>query len=94
MSRDSAPLGTTILVDGEEVPALVGQSVAGALEAAGIRTWRTNKVDGSPRAPFCGMGVCYECELQVERSAETRACMAEVEPGLVIRTEGVARGRA
>lgn len=73
---------TTISLDGQEIPALTGQSVAGALEAAGIRSWRTNPVEGTARAPFCGMGVCYECELRVEGSAETRACMTEVEPGL------------
>lgn len=82
---------TTITVDGESVPAVAGQSLAGALEAAGRRSWRTNPVDGSPRAPFCGMGVCYECELTIDGTAETRACMAEVEPGLVVWTEGSSR---
>ena len=91
MSRRNDAAHITITVDGDPVRALEGQSVAGAMEAAGIRTWRRNPVDGSPRAPFCGMGVCYECERHVDGAAETRACMVEVERGLVVRTEGVGR---
>lgn len=91
MSRRNDAAHITITVDGDPVRALEGQSVAGAMEAADCRSWRRNPVDGSPRAPFCGMGVCYECELHVDGSAETRACMVEVEPGMVVRTEGVDR---
>lgn len=94
MSRRHDAAHITITVDGDPIRALEGQSVAGAMEAAGIRSWRQNPVDGSPRAPFCGMGVCYECELHVDGSAETRACMVEAEPGLVVRTEGVNRAQS
>lgn len=92
MSSDVGTGETTINVDDKQIPAIVGQSVAGALEAAGVRSWRTNMVDGTPRAPFCGMGVCYECELDVEGSAETRACMTDVKPGLVVSTEKACYG--
>jgi predicted molibdopterin-dependent oxidoreductase YjgC len=91
MTTGNATDPITISLDGREVTALTGQSVAAALEAAGIRSWRTNAVDSTARAPFCGMGVCYECELHVEGSAETRACMTEVEPGLRMHSEMVTR---
>lgn len=75
------------MVDGMPVSALRGQSLAGALEAAGFRAWRRNAVNGKLRAPFCGMGVCFECELHVEGTTERRACMIEVESDLAVTTE-------
>ena len=73
-------------VDGRPVFGIAGQSVLGALWAQGIKIWRVNPVGGQERAGFCGMGVCFECEIDVAGTAERRACMIPATEGLVIRT--------
>jgi hypothetical protein len=77
-----------ILVDGRAMVALDGQSLAGALHAAGIDVLRRNPVTGEPRGAFCGMGVCFECELTVDGVPGIRACLARVRAGLRIETDG------
>jgi D-hydroxyproline dehydrogenase subunit gamma len=76
-----------ILVDGRPVRALAGQSVAGALHQAGVDALHRNPVTGEPRGAFCGMGVCFECELTIDDVPGRRACMTHVAAGLRIETE-------
>lgn len=76
---------TAVCVDGVEVTAVAGQSLAGALHDAGIRFLRRNLVTEEPRAPFCGMGVCFECEVLVDGRLR-RACQVHVRPGMVVST--------
>jgi hypothetical protein len=75
------------VVDGHEVSFREGQSVAGALHAAGVRAWRRNAVSGELRGPYCGMGVCFECELTVDERSAVRACMVEAVDGMHVTTE-------
>lgn len=87
--RANRPPGLVeILVDGRAVAAVDGQSLAGALHGAGIDVLRRNPVTGEPRGAFCGMGVCFECELTVDGVPGIRACMAHVSAGLRIETDG------
>lgn len=67
--------------DGRELHAEPGQSIAAALIAAGIRTWRTTRVEGAPRGVFCGIGVCYDCLVTVNDAPSQRACLTEVHDG-------------
>jgi predicted molibdopterin-dependent oxidoreductase YjgC len=76
-----APL--TILVDGREVAAFAGESIATALWTAGLRRIRASP-GGAPRGMFCGMGVCQECVVEVEGVAAT-ACQTPVREGLSVR---------
>jgi hypothetical protein len=76
-----------ILVDGRPVRALAGQSVAGALHQAGVDVLGRNPVTGEPRGAFCGMGVCFECELTINDVPGSRACMTHVSAGLRVETE-------
>jgi predicted molibdopterin-dependent oxidoreductase YjgC len=76
-----------IIVDGRAVAALEGQSLAGALHHAGVDVLRRNPVTGDPRGAFCGMGVCFECELTVDGVPGIRACMTHVLAGLRVDTD-------
>ncbi len=77
----------TIEVDGDVVRALPGQSVVAALLQAGIWQFRLHPVTGTPRGPYCGMGVCFECELAIDGVTDTRACLVAIQPGMVIKTD-------
>lgn len=76
----------TIRFGEREVPAWPGETVAGALIAAGIRHWR-NAEDGSPRGLYCGIGTCWECRLLIDGEPGQRACRTLVRPGLVVRRQ-------
>jgi glycine/D-amino acid oxidase-like deaminating enzyme len=76
----------TIIFDGANIPARPGQTVAGALTDAGIRTWRTTHKKGRPRGLFCGIGMCYDCLLTINAHPNQRACLAPAADGTVCET--------
>jgi sarcosine oxidase subunit alpha len=80
----------TIVVDDRECPVRAGTTVAAALLELDVRAFRRS-VSGEPRSPLCGMGVCYECRVEIDGVAGRRACLVSVEQGLSIRT-GTGRG--
>ena len=78
-------------IDGKPVVAAPGDSVAAAMFAAGISTFRRAPVDGGPRGPWCAMGVCFECLVEIDGEPDRQACMTPVREGLRVtrRMEGV-----
>ncbi len=81
-----ASAAVTITVDGRDVRARKGESVAAAVLAAGIVPTRLAPVSGAPRAPYCLMGSCYECLMTVDDRANVQACMTPVKDGMRVRT--------
>ena len=75
-----------ILVDGEPVQTFEGETIAAALVAAGRMAFRHAGPDGQPRGIFCGMGICYDCLVDVAGQGHVRACMTVVEPGMQVTT--------
>ena len=74
----------TITLDGRPVRARAGDTVAAALFAADVRQCRTTPVSGAPRAPYCMMGVCFECLVEIDGLANRQACMVAVQPGMQV----------
>ncbi len=69
-----------------EVPA--GISVAAAVSGyvhPGATT--THPVDKSKRAPYCLMGVCFECLMEINGKAGVQSCLVTVEDGMKIRRQ-------
>lgn len=89
---DGWPEAITIVVDGATIETLEGRSLASVLHAAGMVASRRNPVTGEERGAFCGMGVCFECEVTVDGRGDVRACMTDVREGLVVTT-GLGRDR-
>jgi aerobic-type carbon monoxide dehydrogenase small subunit (CoxS/CutS family) len=79
------PTAVAIEVDGARVDAYPGESLAAALLAAGIRTFRRSR-SGAPRGPVCNMGVCFECVVTVDGEPGVRACATTVCEGMRVRT--------
>jgi predicted molibdopterin-dependent oxidoreductase YjgC len=78
--------------DGRPLTVLGQCSVAAALLAAGVSRFRSTPVSGAPRAPYCMMGVCFECLLEIDGVPNAQACLVTVQPGMKIRSqEGVRR---
>ena len=80
-----APFHFTI--DGEPVEAYPGETIAGALLAAGRRRARLTAWRGEPRGAFCLMGVCHDCRMVVDSVPNVRTCLAPVRAGMVVETQ-------
>jgi predicted molibdopterin-dependent oxidoreductase YjgC len=75
--------------EGRSIDAREGQSVAAALIAAGERCLRIDAA-GQPKGAVCGIGVCWECRCSIDGSADIRACMTQVQPGMIVmRQQGL-----
>jgi sarcosine oxidase subunit alpha len=66
-----------------EVPE--GTSAAVAAFTAGVKC-RTS-TSGQPRAPLCGMGICFECRMVINGTAHVRSCQVLCAPGMEIATD-------
>jgi D-hydroxyproline dehydrogenase subunit gamma len=74
-------------IDGREVSARSGDTVAAALLLAGLGHCRTTPVSGSPRAPYCMMGVCFDCLVSIDGTGNQQACMVPVREGMVVERQ-------
>ncbi|GHH36978.1 (2Fe-2S)-binding protein [Streptomyces candidus] len=76
-----------ITLDGRPVPAFDGQSVAAALWADGVLSWRTTRGSGKPRGAFCAIGSCYDCLATINSRPNQRACLVPARPGDAVTTQ-------
>lgn len=60
-----------------------GGNLAAELLAAGISPFRHTPVSGAPRNPYCMMGACFECLVEID-GVTRQACMTEVSEGMVV----------
>lgn len=75
-----------LTVDGRAISVVAGSSVAAAIAHAS-GTCRQSRT-GEPRAPLCGMGVCFECRATVDGHAQRRTCLLQATEGMEVRTDG------
>ncbi len=71
-----------IVVDGKPVTACASDTVAAAMLAAGFEFCRTTPVSGAPRAPYCMMGVCFECLVTIDGVGNRQGCLTRVREGM------------
>jgi len=76
-----------ITVDGKSVSARAGDTVAAAMLAAGIDHCRTTPVTGAARAPYCLMGVCFDCLVTVDGVGSRQGCLMPVRDGMTVETQ-------
>ena len=94
----------TFTFDGATIAAYPGETIAAALIASHIGGFRRD-LHGRLRGPYCNMGTCFECLLEVRaggaRSARSageaaeswrtvRACLTPVTAGLATRSRSFA----
>lgn len=80
--RDRLP----IVVDGRTIEVAADQSVAAAMLEAGLIPTRTT-MTGAPRAPYCMIGNCFECLVEIDGVPNRQACLVAVRPGMHIRRQ-------
>ena len=77
--------------DGKVIKAVEGDTVASAIMAAGISDLREAPVSGAPRGPYCMMGVCFECLVEIDGIGHQQACLLSVKNGMIIKREKAKR---
>lgn len=80
-----------ISFDGVDYQVPAGTNLAAALLLTGVRRFRSTPVTAAPRAPFCMMGVCFECLVEVDEMPNTQSCLQTVQEGMVVRSQQGAR---
>ena len=69
-----------------------GTSAAAAVLLSGVTSLRDTPLSGSPRAPYCMMGICFECLAEIDGVANRQSCMVTAQPGMRIRRQPGRRG--
>ena len=75
----------SVTINDEKVVVSAGISVAAAIAISGNLVTRIS-VTGQPRAPFCGMGICMDCRVTIDRQAHQLACQTLCLDGMQIKT--------
>ena len=92
---DLEPADTVpVTIDGVPFDARAGDTVAAAILAAGVATFRTTSVGGVPRGPYCLMGACFECLVSIDGVANRQGCMVRLCEGMVVTRQRGRRGVA
>jgi len=80
------PDPVTLSVNGRSVAVPVGAMVSAAVALAGVEMFRRS-VTGEPRAPLCGMGICFECRVTIDGRPHQRSCQTPCAPGMEVLTD-------
>ncbi len=88
--RRGPPISLT--VDGKTVTAYAGETLAAVLLAEQTIVFNRTR-SGEARAPFCNMGACFECQVEVAAPGAAtfrwlRACVTPALDGMTVRTGG------
>lgn len=76
-----------ICFNGEMRRVSAGVSVAAALLGSGEMRLRASPVSGAPRAPYCMMGVCFECLVEIDGVPNRQGCLVPVRDGMQVRSQ-------
>jgi len=90
-SPASSPM-VTLFFEDRPISVPEGTTVAAALLLSGVAAFRTSPVTAAPRAPYCMMGVCFECLVEVDGVPARQACLTPVKAGMKVRRQSGARG--
>ncbi len=75
-----------ININGRPYRVARGVTVAAAILQAGITSF-FHSPGGEPRAPLCGMGVCYGCMVTIDGEKGVLACQTMCRKGMEVVTE-------
>ena len=64
-----------------------GISIAAALLGNGITHFRETDKTGEHRSPYCNMGICFECLVEVDGISNCQACLMTVRDGMRIKRQ-------
>ena len=85
--RHSLDGEATVTIKFEDETFTVGaeETVSAALLASGVEIARTTEKSNRKRAPYCLMGVCFECLTEIDGKANQQSCLVKVRDGMKIK---------
>lgn len=86
-ARSSEEVLVSFTFDGQQMQAPAGINVATALLLSGVREFRLSVVGQKPRAPYCMMGVCFECLVEIDDRPARQSCLVPLTEGMQIRRQ-------
>jgi predicted molibdopterin-dependent oxidoreductase YjgC len=81
----SSPL--TLFFEDQPVEARSGETVAACLLRASVGHFRTTPILGAPRLPYCMIGHCFDCLVEVDGVGNRQACLIIVQEGMQVRRQ-------
>jgi predicted molibdopterin-dependent oxidoreductase YjgC len=87
---DPSSATVTVTLDGDALRVPANLTAAAVMLLHGSIS-RTTPVSGSPRAPYCMMGVCFDCLMEIDGVPNRQACLVTVAEGMRIRRQDRAR---
>lgn len=76
-----------ITLDGKPVIAREGETIAAALVAAGVKTFRKTERFQENRGLYCAIGRCTDCIMTVDKIPNVRTCVTKVREGMVVQSQ-------
>jgi succinate dehydrogenase/fumarate reductase-like Fe-S protein len=87
---DAPPTTVAVTVEGRTIRVPAGATAAAAFLLAGLPSIRETPARDTPRAPYCLMGVCFECLMIIDGVPSRQACQTSVRQGMrIARQHGV-----
>ncbi len=87
---EAEPDSVAVVIDGAPVRVPASFTAAAAvLYKGGIA--RTTPASGSPRTPYCMMGVCFDCLMEIDGVPNRQSCLVLVAEGMRINPQRGAR---
>ncbi len=80
------PDSITLSVNGVSIKVPEGSMVSTAVALSGATMFRRS-VSGQPRAPLCGMGICFECRVTINGQPHARSCQIACRDRMDVRTD-------
>jgi len=77
----------SVVINGRSVAVPPGCSAAAAMLFHGGGVTRTTAISGSGRAPYCMMGVCFECLMEIDGEPNQQGCLVIVSEGMRINPQ-------
>ncbi len=90
LKQYSQKTGKTVSIEFEGIALDVPETttVAAAVLSHGGKTHtRLSPASGEKRGPYCFMGVCHECLVEIDGIPNQQACIIEVKEGMKIRRQ-------
>lgn len=84
---DPAAPTVAVEVEGRAIRVPQGASAAAAVLLADLPSIRDTGIGGGKRAPYCMMGVCFDCLAEIDGVPNRQSCMIAVRPGMRIRRQ-------
>lgn len=87
---DTSEIKETVTITVDDIPVTVPAGISVAAAVLGHHhpgETYTHPVDGSPRVPYCLMGVCFECMMEINGEPNVQSCLVTVQEGLIVKRQ-------